>query len=394
WKRRKRERRLKHQVEEKDVVPEEDDEEENNDDLDNSGDDAAGVATDPSLPGSSESEVLAGGGFRISEFPPVVKRTVNRPHGSVMAIVASERAGLIGDSKGHQQVELAVLENVSHGQIQSVSMEAPVVDPEKYVITPPPIMEGRGVVKRFGSRVHVLPMHSAEWFSPATVHRLERQVVPLFFSGKSPEHTPERYIECRNQIVVKYMDNPGKRITVSDCQGLVNGINNEDLTRIFRFLDHWGIINYCAAAPSHEPWKVGSYLREESNGEVHVPSAALKSIDSLIKFDKPKCRLKAADVYSPLSCHDNDVSDLDNRIRERLSENYCSSCSQPIPASYYQSQKERKPILLRILAAFAISAESLLGHATFEFGAQTLLSDHSSGSSIMLGTLGPGVLFQ
>ncbi|MBA0765086.1 hypothetical protein Gotri_014344 [Gossypium trilobum] len=283
-------------------------------------------------------------------------------------------------------------------------MEAPVVDPEKYVITPPPIMEGRGVVKRFGSRVHVLPMHS-EWFSPATVHRLERQVVPLFFSGKSPEHTPERYIECRNQIVVKYMDNPGKRITVSDCQGLVNGINNEDLTRIFRFLDHWGIINYCAAAPSHEPWKVGSYLREESNGEVHVPSAALKSIDSLIKFDKPKCRLKAADVYSPLSCHDNDVSDLDNRIRERLSENYCSSCSQPIPTSYYQSQKEvcdfmailififfmRKPISLRILAAFAISAESLLGHATFEFGAQTLLSDHSSGSSIMLGTLGPGV---
>ncbi|KAG4210854.1 hypothetical protein ERO13_A02G071900v2 [Gossypium hirsutum] len=344
WKRRKRERRLKHQLEEKDVVPEEDDEEENNDDLDNSGDDAAGVATDPSLPGSSESEVLAGGGLRISEFPPVVKRTVNCPHGSVMAIVASERAGLIGDSKVHQQVELAVLENVSHGQIQSVSTEAPVVDPEKYVITPPPIMEGRGVVKRFGSTVHVLPMHS-EWFSPATVHRLERQVVPLFFSGKSPEHTPERYIECRNQIVVKYMDNPGKRITVSDCQGLVNGINNEDLTRIFRFLDHWGIINYCAAAPSHEPWKVGSYLREESNGEVHVPSAALKSIDSLIKFEKPKCRLKAADVYSPLSCHDNDVSDLDNRIRERLSENYCSSCSQPIPTSYYQSQKEVDTLL-------------------------------------------------
>lgn len=143
------------------MVQEEDDEEENNnDDLENSGDDAAGVATDPSLPGSSENEVLADGGFRISEFPPVVKRTVNRPHGSVMAIVASERAGLIGDSKGHQQVELAVLENVSHGQMQSVSTEAPVVDPEKYVITPPHIMEGRGVVRRFGSRVHVLPMHS------------------------------------------------------------------------------------------------------------------------------------------------------------------------------------------------------------------------------------------
>ena len=180
----------------------------------------------------------------------------------------------------------------------------------------------------------------AEWFSPATVHRLERQVVPHFFSGKSPEHMPGKYMECRNHIIVKYMNNPEKRITVSDCQGLVDGISNEDLTRIVRFLDHWGIINFCAAAPSHEPWNGGSYLREDLNGEVHVPSAALKSIDSLIKFDKPKCRLKAADVYSSLSCHDNDFSDLDNRIRERLTENYCTSCSQPIPTSYYQSEKE------------------------------------------------------
>ncbi|KAK8681773.1 hypothetical protein V6N13_054175 [Hibiscus sabdariffa] len=214
WKRRKRERRSKHQLDDKDVVLEEDEEEENNnDDLENSGDDAGVATTDPSLAGSSESEVLADGGVRISEFPAVVKRTVNRPHGSVMAIVASERAGLIGDSKGHQQVEVVVLENVSHGQLQAVSMESP----KKYVITPPRIMEGRGVVRRFGNRVHVLPMHS-EWLSPSTVHRLERQVVPLFFSGKSPEHMPEKYIECRNQIVVKCMNKPEKRIVVSNCQ--------------------------------------------------------------------------------------------------------------------------------------------------------------------------------
>ncbi|XP_022768132.1 SWI/SNF complex subunit SWI3C-like isoform X5 [Durio zibethinus] len=267
WKKRKRERRAKHHQGENDVVPEEDEEDEknnnNDDDLDNhrdnSGDDAAGAFTDPSLAGPSESEVLTNGGIRISEFPAVVKRTVKCPHGSVMAIVAAERAGLVGDSKGHQQVAMAVLENVSHGQLQAVSLEAPVVDPEKYVITPPPIMEGCGVVKRFGSRVHVVPMHSA--------------------------------------------------------------------------------------APSHESWNGGCYLKEDPNGEVHVPSAALKSIDGLIKFDKPKCRLKAADVYSSLSCNNDDFFDLDNRIRERLSENHCSCCSQPIPTSYYQSQKEVDTLL-------------------------------------------------
>ncbi|GLT84964.1 hypothetical protein SLE2022_031690 [Rubroshorea leprosula] len=337
WKRRKRERKPKQLQEDNDALQEEDEEEENiNEDLDNSVEEGGAV---PDLSaGPSESEVLLDGGIRISEFPAVVKRTVNRPHASVMAIVAAERAGLEGDSKG-QQVGVAVLENVSHGQLQALSAEPPAHAQDKFVITPPPIMEGRGVIKRFGSRVHVVPMHS-DWFSPGTVHRLERQVVPHFFSGKLPDHTPEKYMECRNYIVAKYMGNPDKRLTIPDCQGLVDGINNDDLTRIVRFLDHWGIINYSAASPSNEPWNGGSYLREEPNGEVQVPSAALKSIDSLIKFDKPKCRLKAADVYSSLSCRGDDSSDLDNRIRERLSENCCNHCSQPLPFMSYQSQKE------------------------------------------------------
>ncbi|GLU00979.1 hypothetical protein SLE2022_183090 [Rubroshorea leprosula] len=341
WKRRKRDRKPKQQLHDDNDALQEDDEEEdniNNDDLDNSVDEAGAAVPDPSA-GPSESEVLADGGVRISEFPVVVKRTVNRPHPSVMAIVAAERAGLDGgDSKG-QQVGVAVLENISYGQLQALSAEPAAHDQDKFVIAPPPIMECRGVVKRFGSRVHVVPMHS-DWFSPATVHRLERQVVPHFFSGKSPDHSPEKYMECRNYIVAKYMDNPDMRLITPDCQGLVDGISNEDLARIVRFLDHWGIINYCAASPSNEPWNGGSFIREDTKGEVHVPSAALKSIDSLIKFDKPKCRLKAADVYSSLSCHGDDFSYLDDRIRERLSENCCNHCSQPLTSMSYQSQKE------------------------------------------------------
>lgn len=45
-------------------------------------------------------------------------------------------------------------------------------------------------------------------------------------------------MECRNYIVAKYMENPEKRFMVSDCQGLVVGIDNEDLTQIVQFLDH------------------------------------------------------------------------------------------------------------------------------------------------------------
>ncbi|KAL6215010.1 hypothetical protein ACLB2K_014442 [Fragaria x ananassa] len=348
WRKRKRDPQIRRR-------PRDDDEEDdddaaaddnNNNDLDH--DDSDPTAPDPA---PHETEVLDGG-VRHNDFPPVVLRAVNRPHSSVLAIAAVERANHInsaGDGKG--PVSPLVLENVSHGQLQALSavpadsasldQDRPDGASSSYVITPPAIMEGRGVVKRYGSRVLVVPMH-ADWFSPVTVHRLERQVVPHFFSGKSPEFTPEMYMQSRNEIVAKYMENPEKRLTVSDCTKLTSHLNTEDLTRIVRFLDHWGIINYSAAEPSPEPWNGNSYLREEQNGEIHVPSAALKSIDSLIKFDKPRCRLKAADVYKSLSCHDNDddVSDLDNRIRKRLCENHCNYCSCSLPGVCYQSQKE------------------------------------------------------
>ncbi|KAG5544139.1 hypothetical protein RHGRI_016774 [Rhododendron griersonianum] len=326
-------------------------------------------------------EVLSEGGVRVSDFPPVVKHTVNRPHPSVLGIVALERAIQCGGEGKGLLNHGAVLENISHGQLQALSAvpaDSPALlaagDQERgegssssaaaYVITPPPIMEGRGVVKRFGcNRVHVVPMHG-DWFSPITVHRLERQVVPHFFSGKSADHPPEKYMECRNAIVAGYMKNPERRLSVGDCQGLVPGIVVDDLSRIFRFLDHWGIINYCAAAPSHETQRDGSYLREDSNGEVHVPSAALKSIDSLIQFDKPKCRLKAADVYPSLSCHDGEDSDLDSRIRERLSDNRCNYCSCPLPIVYYQSQKEVDTLLC--LDCFH-NGRFVIGHSSIDF---------------------------
>jgi SWI/SNF related-matrix-associated actin-dependent regulator of chromatin subfamily C len=331
---------------------------------------------DPAPP----AEILSDGGLRVSDFPLVVKHIVNRPHPSVLGIVALERAIQCG-GEGKSLLNGVVLENISHGQLQALSAvpaDSPALlaagDQERgegssssataYVITPPPIMEGRGVVKRFGSnRVHLVPMH-ADWFSPSTVHRLERQVVPHFFSGKSADHPPEKYMECRNLIVAEYMENPERRLSVGDCQGLVAGIDVDDLSRIFRFLDHWGIINYCAAAPNHETQNDGLFLREDSNGEVHVPSAALKSIDSLIQFDKPKCRLKAADIYPSLSCHDGEESDLDGRIRERLSDNRCNYCSCPLPIVYYQSQKEIDALLC--LDCFH-NGRFVIGHSSIDF---------------------------
>ncbi|RZC06980.1 SWI/SNF complex subunit SWI3C-like isoform X1 [Glycine soja] len=314
-----------------------------------------------------EAEVLSDHGVQISQFPAVIKRSVNRPHSSVTAIVALERALESGDNKAQSALDAPILENVSHGQLQalsSVPSDNFALDCDSsFVITPPPILEGRGVVKRFGTKVLVVPMHS-DWFSPATVHRLERQVVPHFFSGKSPDHTPEKYMECRNCIVALHMEDPGMRITVSDCQGLLAGVNVEDLTRIVRFLDHWGIINYCVRIPSHESPNAVSCLRDEPSGEVRVPSEALKSIDSLIKFDKPNCKLKADEIYSSLTAHSADVLDLEDRIREHLSENHCNYCSCPLPVVYYQSQKE---VDILLCTDCFHDGRFVIGHSSIDF---------------------------
>ncbi|CAN4099699.1 unnamed protein product [Withania somnifera] len=215
-------------------------------------------------------------------------------------------------------------------------------------------------------------MH-ADWFSSNTVHRLERQVVPHFFSGKSAEHTPEKYMECRNCIVAKYMESPVKHLSVDDCHGIVAGISVDDVTRIARFLDHWGIINYCAVPSQDEAPKYGTYLYEDSNSDLCVPAAGLKSIDSLVQFDKPKCRLKAEDVYPELVRDCNDVSDFDNSIREVLSEIRCNCCSRPVSLAYYQSQKEID--ILLCLDCFH-EGRFIAGHSSLDFAKVSSMKDY------------------
>ncbi|KAG2389882.1 SWI/SNF complex subunit [Vigna angularis] len=315
----------------------EDDEDNDSDDDDNDSDDQfRSPNATPNTDSHVEIEVVSPDGVQISRFPPAIRRTVIRPHAAVTAIAALEFG------RGHSQHGVPVLENVSHGQLQASSnVSAECLGGLSFVAAPPPVMKGSGVVKRFGTRVLVVPMHSGcDWFSPASVHRLERQAVPHFFSGKSPDHTPEKYMECRNYIVARYMEDPGKRITVPSCQVLSIGVGTEDLTRIVRFLDQWGIINYCAQEPRHEYLDNDSCLMEDTSGALCVPSVTLRSIDSLIEFDKPKCKFKADEIYSCRTMHNTDISDLDDTIREYLSENYCHYCSRSLPVVYYQSQKE------------------------------------------------------
>ncbi|KAG9458925.1 hypothetical protein H6P81_003433 [Aristolochia fimbriata] len=383
WKKRKRESNLKTPTKKQKPYQDDDDDEEDEEDetaieYDDTNDEneqndspAAAVAIDTN---HKQIEVLADTAVRLSTFPLVVKHAVNRPHSSVLSLVAADR----DDSRSQNLHNLPSLENISHGQLQVVSVIPPespclgAADLDKpdgnsaaFVCTPPAIMEGRGVIKRFGNwGPQIVPMH-ADWFSPKTVHRLERQVVPHFFAGKSNDHSPERYMEIRNRIVSKYLENPGIRISPADCQSLMRGFEAHDVNRIVRFLDHWGIINYMAAPLQPQSKVLGPVIREEANGDLQVPSVALKSIDSLIQFDKPKSRYQMEDVYSvPSGSLAVGASDLDGRIRERLSENHCNFCSKALPHSLYQSHKE---VDITLCSECFNDGKFVAGHTSIDF---------------------------
>ncbi|KAF2909845.1 SWI/SNF complex subunit SWI3C homolog isoform X1 [Oryza sativa Japonica Group] len=313
----------------------------------------------------------------VSAFPVATRRVVNRPHPSVLAVIAAERSACAGE--GSAAVAAApVLENISYGQQQVLSGVLPdhaslatdTDKPSTYVCTPPNLMEGHGVTKQFQGRLHVVPKHS-DWFSPGIVHRLERQVVPQFFSGKSPGNTPEKYMLLRNKVIAKYLENPSKRLAFAECQGLVaNTAELYDLSRIVRFLDTWGIINYLASGSVHRGLRMAtSLLREEPTGELQLLTAPLKSIDGLILFDRPKCNLQAEDISSLASNSevvdfDAGLAELDGKIRERLSESSCSYCLQPLTSLHYQSLKEAD---IALCSDCFHDARYITGHSSLDF---------------------------
>ncbi|XP_062202466.1 SWI/SNF complex subunit SWI3C homolog [Phragmites australis] len=326
-----------------------------------------------------ETEVLSSAD-PVSGFPAAVRRAVGRPHPSVLAVVAAERAAAGASCASATPALAPALENISHGQLQVLSAMLPdhpslSNDPDKpstYVCTAHPLMEGRGVPKQFYGKLHIVPRHS-DWFLPTTVHRLERQVVPQYFLGKSQGHTPERYMMLRNKVIAKYLEQSEKRLVFSKCQGLVTSTAElYDLSRILRFLESWGIINYLAAGSVHRGLRMAaSLIKEETTGELQLVSAPMKSIDGLILFDRPKCSIREEDIASVVSTlsvpvveNGDAAADLDEKIWEHLSESSCSFCSQPLTDLHYESRKEADISLC--LDCFH-DARFVTGHSSLDF---------------------------
>lgn len=63
-----------------------------------------------------------------------------------------------------------------------------------------------------------------------------------FFDKRSAAKTPRIYKEYRDFIINKYRENPKQALTFNEVRRMLSGDVNS-LSRVFEFLEHWGLIN-------------------------------------------------------------------------------------------------------------------------------------------------------
>jgi len=129
----------------------------------------------------------------------------------------------------------------------------------------------------------VLPSCAA-WFDPGAVHINERRALPDFFDGSSALRTERSYVEARNFIITAHRQQPSLYLSLTEVRRHLT-IDVGAATRLHRFLEHWGIINYVpapalAAAAAH-PRLAGSLLLDGPAPAVTAAAALVQSRHSL-----------------------------------------------------------------------------------------------------------------
>lgn len=88
----------------------------------------------------------------------------------------------------------------------------------------------------------ILPSYT-RWFKMSTIHSIEKESLPEFFTARHPSKSPKIYLNYRNFMINSYRLNPNEYLTLTSCRrNLVGDVGT--LMRVHRFLNRWGLINY------------------------------------------------------------------------------------------------------------------------------------------------------
>lgn len=178
---------------------------------------------------SPDVEILSTEGVeRIDER--VTKRQVIQPHPMIAALASQVDGALVEQDEVTKDFLLAKslrIENISAGQLPQDAT---------------PVCTTSGAAAEKSVQEHRIPTHSA-WFAWKSIHSIEKEALPCFFEDDTCANADEKYIEYRNSMMRTFRSK-GKFVTFEDVTTNIEGGKIEDLTRLFNFLEEWGLINW------------------------------------------------------------------------------------------------------------------------------------------------------
>jgi SWI/SNF related-matrix-associated actin-dependent regulator of chromatin subfamily C len=231
-------------------------------------------------PASEASMAAKAARGELDVAPGVVRRAVGVTHADVAAAsVGDGPAPGIGSR----------IENISQGQVAS-GAPAPRAPPSGPVAAPAELAR--------------LPAY-ASWFQYDVIHEVERKANVEFFAFANSARNVSTYRTMRNAMVRRFREDPGRKITFTECRaGLVGDVNA--MHRVFTFLEHWGIINWLpskggASAPARPPPATTAALAAAAAAgagaegvRVALGAGAPRPKHALYEFEPPRPSAEAA----------------------------------------------------------------------------------------------------
>jgi hypothetical protein len=109
----------------------------------------------------------------------------------------------------------------------------------------------------------LIPSYS-HWFSPDTIHDIEKRSLPEFFSVDNTDGSGT-YKTIRQFMIDSYQSRPKEYLSVAFCRRML-GADIGAIYRVHSFLEQWGLINY------HVNTNLSSNLPQEPISFVHPKS--------------------------------------------------------------------------------------------------------------------------
>ena len=193
------------------------------------------------LPGEDDDDALSSDDEIFKDVRAYLRQTMGKH-----ALVRAE-AGICGGGEENTAEQSRTATPWLEGMGNYVTVRHP--PPDAPIDTPPlPGMEDgapRPIVHASGL-TYALPLTYRHWFDPRMVADLERSELGTFGV------TEGVYREIRDKIIDAYNVDPSKFLSVRNAREATGFGEIGTLTKVWGFLDYWGIINYLAD-PSTAP---------------------------------------------------------------------------------------------------------------------------------------------